>query len=159
MIEQGHTLQNWLTFKQAKALGGTVRKGEQGQVVCYADRFTPKDVKQKAAVTGEDAAPIPFLKRYRVFNANQCDGLPDNITDATAPLPNRALIPSAEEGVCSGRGQDSTLRKAVVHSSADNSWRGFIGNRQICNAFSRGYYLPVEAASEFANRSQRQTLT
>lgn len=96
-IEHGHSSQNWLTFKQAKALGGAVRKGEQGQVVCYVDRFTPKDVKQKAAETGEDAAPIPFLKRYRVFNADQCDGLPDNITDATAPLPDRALIPRAEK--------------------------------------------------------------
>jgi len=33
VFDHGFTSQNWLTFKQAKALGGSVRKGEKGQVV------------------------------------------------------------------------------------------------------------------------------
>ena len=43
LFEQGYGSQRWLTYRQAQALGGNVRKGEQGTTVCYADRFTPKD--------------------------------------------------------------------------------------------------------------------
>lgn len=97
VIEQGFTSQNWLTFKQAKGLGGTVRKGEHGQIICYVDRFTPKDTEQEVTKTDKDDTSIPFLKRYRVFNADQCDGLPDSVTDTLAPLPDRQLVPRAEE--------------------------------------------------------------
>lgn len=97
VIEQGFTSQNWLTFKQAKSLGGTVRKGEHGQIICYVDRFTPKDAEQETTKTDKDDASIPFLKRYRVFNADQCDGLPNSVTDTLAPLPDRQLVPGAEE--------------------------------------------------------------
>lgn len=96
IIERGFASQNWLTFKQAKALGGTVRKGERGETVCYVDRFTPKDEQRKAAETGEVAASIPFLKRYRVFNIDQCDGLPDSVAEVAAPLPEREIVPRAE---------------------------------------------------------------
>jgi len=96
VIERGFASQNWLTFKQAHSLGGTVRKGENGETVCYVDRFTPKEERCKAAETGEEAASIPFLKRYRVFNADQCEGLPDEVSEIAAPLPEREIIPRAE---------------------------------------------------------------
>ncbi|RAN36949.1 ArdC family protein [Hyphomonas pacifica] len=95
-IEGGRSCQTWLTFKQALALGGCVRKGERGAMVVYADRFTPKDEQQRAQESGEDAKQVPFLKRYTVFNADQCDGLPETVTARTAPLPERDVIPGAE---------------------------------------------------------------
>lgn len=97
VIDREFTSQNWLTFKQAKALGGTVRKGEHGQIVCYADRFTPQSEREQARVDGREAQAIPFLKRYRVFNIDQCDGLPDDIMASPQPLPEREIIPRAEE--------------------------------------------------------------
>ncbi len=88
VIEQGFAGQSWLTFRQALSLGGHVRKGERGTTVVYADRFIPDDEKKRAAETGEDAQAIPFLKRFTVFNTDQCDGLPDEIaTVAPSPLP------------------------------------------------------------------------
>ena len=42
LFERGFASQGWLTYRQAQALGGNVRKGEAGTTVCYADRFTPK---------------------------------------------------------------------------------------------------------------------
>src|SRR3546814_18134757 len=60
--------QHWLTFKQALEAGGNVRKGEKGTMVVYADRFVPEAEKTKARETGEDAQPVPFLKRFTVFN-------------------------------------------------------------------------------------------
>ncbi|KRQ01803.1 antirepressor [Bradyrhizobium yuanmingense] len=91
VIERGFTGQSWLTFRQALSLGGHVRKGERGTTVVYADRFVPNDEKRRAAETGEDAQAIPFLKRFTVFNTDQCADLPDEIA-AAAPLPRAGLI-------------------------------------------------------------------
>ncbi len=96
VFDHGFTSQNWLTFKQAKTLGGSVRKGEKGQVVCYADRFTPQKEREQAKSEGRDPQAIPFLKRYRVFNIEQCENLPDNLTINTQPLPEREIIPRAD---------------------------------------------------------------
>src|SRR6201996_5958042 len=90
-IENGFTGQNWLTFRQALSLGGHVRKGERGTMVVYADRFVPNEEKRRAAETGEESQSIPFLKRFTVFNADQCDGLPEDFV-ASAPLPPPSLI-------------------------------------------------------------------
>ena len=86
----------WLTFRQALAAGGCVRKGEQGVTVCYADRFTPEAEKQRSAEQGDDARSIPFLKRFVVFNVAQCDGLPEQYSADAPPLPERELVPVAE---------------------------------------------------------------
>src|SRR5438445_12509326 len=78
-IERGFTGQSWLTFRQALSLGGHVCKGERGTTIVYADRFVPKDEKGRATEDGEEAQAIPFLKRFTVFNTDQCDCLPDEI--------------------------------------------------------------------------------
>ena len=95
-IEQQRTCQTWLTFKQALALGGCVRKGERGTMVVYADRFTPKDERERAREAGKDARQIAFLKRYTVFNVDQCDGLPDDLVAHAIDLPEREIILRAE---------------------------------------------------------------
>jgi antirestriction protein ArdC len=86
-IEQGRPSQRWLTFKQALALGGNVRKGEKGTMVVYADTFVPKAEQEKANASGEDARRVGFLKRFAVFHVDQCDGLPAD--PGSAPLPGR----------------------------------------------------------------------
>ena len=96
-IEGGRSGQTWLTFKQALSLGGCVRKGERGTKIVYADRFTPKAEKERAARDGNDPQSIPFLKQYTVFNAEQCDGLPDSVAGAPERLPEREIIPRAED--------------------------------------------------------------
>ena len=47
VFERGFGTQGWLTYRQAQALGGNVRKGEAGATICYAHRFTPKDRDQQ----------------------------------------------------------------------------------------------------------------
>ncbi|MCB9999637.1 MAG: DUF1738 domain-containing protein, partial [Methylobacteriaceae bacterium] len=105
VIQHGFPGQSWLTFRQALSLGGNVRKGEHGTTVVYADRFTPEDEKRRARETGEDAAAIPFLKRFTVFNAAQCDGLPDDIA-AIAPPPPPGLIEPRVEALIEATGID-----------------------------------------------------
>ena len=72
----------WLTFQQAKQLGGFVKKGEHGSPVVYASTF------KKNETTGdgqEVEAEIPFLKQYTVFNACQVEGLPGHFYALAEP--------------------------------------------------------------------------
>lgn len=94
-IERAFTAQSWLTFRQAMSLGGHVRKGERGTTIVYADRFVPCDEKRRAGETGEEAHAVPFLKRFTVFNTDQCDGLPSEIA-TVASLPQGAIEPTVE---------------------------------------------------------------
>ena len=96
VIERGFAGQSWLTFRQALGLGGHVRKGERGTTVVYADRFTPEDERRRAAETGEEPGAIPFLKRFTVFNTDQCDGLPEEIAASAVPPPPDEIEPQAE---------------------------------------------------------------
>jgi antirestriction protein ArdC len=96
VIEGGYPSQNWLTFRQALAAGGCVKKSERGRTVFYADRFTPKSQHEQGADDGEAVRSIPFLKRFSVFNVAQCDGLPERFTAAPAPLPERQPHEDAE---------------------------------------------------------------
>ena len=96
VIQHGFPGQSWLTFRQALSLGGNVRKGEHGTTVVYADRFIPDDEKKRARETGEDAHAIPFLKRFTVFNAAQCEGLPEDVVTAAPPPPPGLIEPKVE---------------------------------------------------------------
>jgi antirestriction protein ArdC len=91
---QGYACPFWLTFQQAKELGGHVKKGEHGSPVVYASTFKKKGEADDGTVTEEE---IPFLKEYTVFNAEQCEGLPKHFsTLAEQPKETMQRIEQAE---------------------------------------------------------------
>ena len=96
VIERGYSGQAWLTFRQALALGGNVRKGERGTTVVYADRFVPEAERERADRDGDQPSAIPFLKRFTVFNTDQCEGLPDTLASLAPPVPEGLILPQAE---------------------------------------------------------------
>ena len=96
VVQHGFPTQSWLTFRQALGLGGNVRKGERGTTVVYADRFVPDDERRRSRETGDEAVAIPFLKRFTVFNAAQCDGLPDDLVAVPPPVPEGLIMPEVE---------------------------------------------------------------
>jgi len=96
VIQGRYSSQRWLTYRQAQAAGGNVRRGERGTVVCYADRFTPKDEEARAQDENRDARQIAFLKRFTVFNVDQCEGLPDALTSAPELPAEIEMIPSVQ---------------------------------------------------------------
>lgn len=85
--EQGFTSPTWMTFKQAKELGGGVKQGSKGSLVVFADRITK-------TVIGSDGEEVErdvfFMKGYTVFNVQQVDGLPDRYHEAAPPPPDAA---------------------------------------------------------------------
>lgn len=96
VIERGFARQRWLTFRQALALGGHVRKGERGVTIVYADRFTPKAEKERVAAEGGEARAVPFLKRFTVFNVEQCEGLPEALIAPPPATCAADVVPHAE---------------------------------------------------------------
>ena len=84
--EGGYNSPYWMTFKQAKLLGGNIRKGEKAATIFYASSCTlgnnEEEDKQKErsgqnlALNQEQKSIYKkFMKSYKVFNANQIDGL------------------------------------------------------------------------------------
>jgi antirestriction protein ArdC len=95
-IEGGHSSQRWLAYRQAQLAGGHVRKGEKGTVVCYADRFTPRAEEERAAEEDREARQVAFLKRFVVFNVDQCEGLPEAMIRLPEIGGEREAIPHAD---------------------------------------------------------------
>lgn len=69
LLGEGYSHPLWLTFKQAQALGGSVKKGEKSVRVVYAA--------QKSIETpeGEKDKGFFFYKWFNVFNVDQCEGI------------------------------------------------------------------------------------
>ncbi len=77
-------------------IGAHVKKGVKGTTVVFADRFIPWRERTRAGETGDEPEAIPFLKRFTVFNADQCEGLPEDLAPAPAPAAENLILPQAE---------------------------------------------------------------
>jgi antirestriction protein ArdC len=134
LFEAGYRVQRWLTFRQALALGGHVRKGELGTTVCYADRFTPKAEQDRASEEQRDARQIAFLKRFTVFNVAQCEGLPEALMTLPEPAPVTQLVPKAHHLIdeCG----------AIIHVGGERAYYA-PGADQICVPDPSAYGAPI----------------
>jgi len=84
----GYGSQYWLTYRQAQALGGNVRKGEHGTKIV----FWKFDKYETETADGEaEERTAAFLRYYTVFNLEQTEGL-----KALLALPPARPIESAE---------------------------------------------------------------
>lgn len=80
---KGYTAPIWMTYNQAKELGGHVRYGERGSLVVYANTFIKTEPNKE---TGEDEDhEIPYMKPYTVFNVEQIEGLPAHYYAKASP--------------------------------------------------------------------------
>ncbi len=84
-IARGYSKRTWLTYRNAEALGAHIRKGEKATPVTYYGSATPRTEPQDSG--DDNARPYRFLKLFYVFNAEQCDELPDGFAAECAPTP------------------------------------------------------------------------
>lgn len=78
-LSRGYSQPYFLTFKQAQAKGGTVRKGEHGYpVVFWATKEKKAPQQQELPVSENENVGVEkyrFLKTYTVFNIDQTEGV------------------------------------------------------------------------------------
>ena len=83
----GFAHSRWLTFQQALAVGGHVRRGEQGtQVVFFKLHEVDKPGAAHPGADDADRRVVPLLRAFTVFNVEQVDGLPEPLA-ARSPAP------------------------------------------------------------------------
>jgi antirestriction protein ArdC len=85
----GYGSQFWLTFNQAKQLGGNVRKGQHGSKIIFWKCKTRETESADGEIEERRSA---FLRYYTLFNLEQTEGLKALLT-----LPPAVPIQSAEE--------------------------------------------------------------
>lgn len=114
----GYQQDRWLTFRQAKAAGGSVRKGERGTTaVRYNNlKLKERDDEGKPVLDAdgqEKVVVIPQPVLYTLFNVEQIDGLPDSYL---GPAPKEAdwTEHALAEQILSGSG-------AEIHHGGDRA--------------------------------------
>jgi antirestriction protein ArdC len=114
----GFSCPYWMTFQQARELGGFVKKGEHGSPVVYASTFKKKEQTDD----GQDSEhEIPFLKSHTVFNASQCEGLPQHFYQLAEPSQNKLeRIERAEEFFKNTQADIRTGGDRAFYSPADD---------------------------------------
>ncbi|MDN3683224.1 zincin-like metallopeptidase domain-containing protein [Vibrio tapetis subsp. quintayensis] len=106
----------WLTFKQSKALGGKVRKGEKGTHI-----FFYKVVEKKNSAPGqEEKETYSCLKTYVVFNLDQIEGVEQADTPVVNVRDDVTLIDEVETFLVStGASISYSGQKAFFRPSTD----------------------------------------
>ncbi|PTA89146.1 DNA primase [Kosakonia sp. H7A] len=81
--EHGYTSDRWLTFRQAKAAGGYVRKNETSALAIIYKPFEKQARDSSDNLLYRDGEPVmeqlAMLKQLQLFNVAQCDGLPESV--------------------------------------------------------------------------------
>ena len=113
---KGYESAHWLTFNQAKGMGGSVKKGEKSSMVVFWKQYETRDAKTDKLVT------IPVLRYFNVFNVQQCEGVP--VPDAPKYEPTAFSPIQAAE--------------AIVN--------GYEGRPEIEHTGSKAYYVPKNDA-------------
>ena len=120
----GYDSAHWVTYKQAQARGGQVRKGEKGTLVVFWKVLNDREKLDRQAAENGNADRRFVLRYYRVWNARQCDGItpPDAGTfSVPATAATQELIPAAEAVLAGYRGGPAVLTQGTVPAYAPAS--------------------------------------
>ena len=109
----------YITFNQAKAAGGNVRKGEKSRFVVFWKLLEGKDKDTGETIT------IPLLKYYNVFRIDQCEHILPRWAVSVQPQQGGSLVPD-EKG------------EKLILDYVDRS-----GVTYITDKSDRAYYSPA----------------
>lgn len=139
-LQHGYRDPRWFTFNQVKEFGGNVKSGEKSSEIFFwtwYDKKTKKpfDVKTLDGMTDEEKQEYkqenvrPVIKFYQVFNAQQCDKLPEY-----------ELIQTPEMAVEERARQNDLIETVIANSEAPVYYDG--GNRAYYSPMSDSIHLP-----------------
>jgi antirestriction protein ArdC len=120
-----YELNLWVTFEQLKKIGGSVIKGEHGQIVVFWKMV--KKVPEELDGTGK-AKMVPLLQYYKVYNVAQCRDVPKNLI----PVADASVEPIDPIAEC----------EAILTAIADMPLIRFQGKQAYYNAENDEIVLP-----------------
>ena len=95
VIERGFSTQNWPTFRQALGLGAMFARVSMARQFSMPTTLCPmRNVSEPCAM--ETNPRLRFLKRFTMFNTDQCEDLPREAVSAPSPVPEGLMVPQAE---------------------------------------------------------------
>jgi len=132
-MAHGYRSNKWLTYDYALELGGNVRRGEHGTLIVFW-KFDDRQQDEDGGDEGEDGARGSrcIMRYYRVFNTEQCDGLPAS-TEPVITAPASQFTPIAQAA-------------AVIE--------GMPKRPEIQHGGDRAYYVPVMDRVSLPNPEQ-----
>ena len=98
LLNMSGCLPFFLTFKQAKELGGSIRKGAKGYPVIFFKLLTRKEGTAPAPTAGQPAEDkkIPLLQYYTVFSVEDVEGVEIKLPEV-APQPEHQPVTACEQ--------------------------------------------------------------
>ena len=109
----------WMTFKQAKELGGNVSKGSKSEIIVFFKRYEKTDANGEAVYDENGRQRTTFVLRYsRVFNLEQT------------------------EGIKTPEGAPSVIEAVIVHDVHDDAIakaKAIVENGQLCPITNRRF--------------------
>lgn len=107
----------YLTFKQCKALGGSIKKGARSSIVVF---YTMSTEKRKTVIdeeTGEEQEvtitkhyDMPVLKAYHVFHISDCEGIESKLATGEQQSYEHDPVTEAEAVITGYVGREKSLR-------------------------------------------------
>lgn len=128
-------LGEYITFAECKKEGGSVKKGAKSFPIVKWSFWKKTETDPD---TGEEVKKtIPFLKEYRVFRVEDCDG----IKQKHNPKPQTITIPITHEEVIDGDGSKNDTAEAVVADYVSRAGNGFYIKREKVS--TEAFYSPA----------------
>lgn len=124
----GFVSSQWMTFNQAKALGGSVKKGEKATRILF---YSPLKIEEKNGTGELEEKTIPMLKVHSVFNLTQIEGLESLIEI------ERGVTKKSEPEIC------EEAEKILQASGAELSFDG--GALAFYNVKTDSIHMPDKA--------------
>lgn len=119
MWDHGYERNEWVTYKQAEACGGSVKKGAQATGIvfwnvsyCHEGKWYSAVQLKKAGIRKADASEGWSMRVYYVFNLDQCEGLESK----HAADPHATIEPSLLDDYCTREGIFTVVQSAAAYS-------------------------------------------
>lgn len=103
----------WMTYRQALAYGGNVRRGERGTRVVKYGQAKPREKTETEDSGRAKARPRMFLREFTVFNASQIEGI---------EFPPEASRPRLDEGERVARAESVIQQMASPPFLSEGRW-------------------------------------
>lgn len=152
----------WLTFNQVKVLGGSVLKGERGNIVVKYGSFQPKPEENMPGDDADKPKKRLYLKEYFVFNAVQTEGIKFPAVNGKPQMLGERRVEVAEQMVAHMPQRPNIMEgqrdRAFYKLSTDTIHMPAFGSFENAEAYHLTLFHELVHATGHESRLNRTTL-